>query len=101
MITADRGFIQFLGPDFGFWLLGRSDRIVVIVNLHIPEEISLSLFMCAMLRSGENDVDYINISLIVILNAKTISQKATPANEVALYLAHHLTRQRIGGFGFS
>ena len=20
MITADRGFIQFLGPDFGFWL---------------------------------------------------------------------------------
>ena len=26
MITADRGFIQFLGPDFGFWLLGRSDR---------------------------------------------------------------------------
>ena len=26
MITAGRGFIQFLGPDFGFWLLGRSDR---------------------------------------------------------------------------
>ena len=26
MIPADRGFIQFLGPDFGFWLLGRSDR---------------------------------------------------------------------------
>ena len=26
MITADRGFIQFLGPDFRFWLLGRSDR---------------------------------------------------------------------------
>ena len=26
MITADRGFIQFLGSDFGFWLLGRSDR---------------------------------------------------------------------------
>ena len=25
MITLDRGFIQFLGPDFGFWLLGRSD----------------------------------------------------------------------------
>ena len=25
-ITADRGFIQFLGPDFGFWLLGSSDR---------------------------------------------------------------------------
>ena len=26
MITADRGFIQFLDPDFGFWWLGRSDR---------------------------------------------------------------------------
>ena len=26
MITADRGFIQFLGPDFGFWFLGSSDR---------------------------------------------------------------------------
>ena len=26
MITADRGFIQYLGPDFGFWLLGSSDR---------------------------------------------------------------------------
>ena len=26
MITADCGFIQSLGPDFGFWLLGRSDR---------------------------------------------------------------------------
>ena len=26
MITADRGFIQTLGPDFGFWLLGSSDR---------------------------------------------------------------------------
>ena len=25
MITADRGFIQFFGLDFGFWLLGSSD----------------------------------------------------------------------------
>ena len=24
MITADRGYIQFWGPDFGFWLLGSS-----------------------------------------------------------------------------
>ena len=24
MITADRGFIQIMGPDFGFWLLGSS-----------------------------------------------------------------------------
>ena len=26
MITVDRGFIQILGPDFGFWLFGSSDR---------------------------------------------------------------------------
>ena len=26
MITADRGFIQILGPDFGFSLFGSSDR---------------------------------------------------------------------------
>ena len=26
MITADRGFMQILGPDFGFWLLGSADR---------------------------------------------------------------------------
>ena len=26
MITADHGFIQSLGPDFGFWSLASSDR---------------------------------------------------------------------------
>ena len=26
MITGDHGFIQILGTDFGFWLLGNSDR---------------------------------------------------------------------------
>ena len=26
MTAADRGFIKFLGPDFGFWLLGSSVR---------------------------------------------------------------------------
>ena len=26
MITADCGFIQILGPDFGFWLLGSSNN---------------------------------------------------------------------------
>ena len=26
MITADRGFIQILGPDFGFWLFASADR---------------------------------------------------------------------------
>ena len=26
MTTMDCGFIKFLSPDFGFWLLGSSDR---------------------------------------------------------------------------
>ena len=26
MITAERGFIQILGPEFGFCLFGSSDR---------------------------------------------------------------------------
>ena len=37
-ITADCGFIQFLGPDFGFWLLGSLDR-----ESQHPLEISFSL----------------------------------------------------------
>ena len=34
-------------------------------------------------------------------SSNTISRKATPTTEVALYLAYHLTRQTISGFGFS
>ena len=34
MITAEQGYIQFLGTDFGFWLLG-----VWIMVLSIPLEI--------------------------------------------------------------
>ena len=56
MITADRGFIQFWGPDFGFWLLGSS---------------SLLFFLVSARFCFDTDVGYINISLIVILNAKT------------------------------
>ena len=56
MITADRGFIQFWGPDFGFWLLGSS---------------SLLFFLVSTRFCFDTDVGYINISLIVILNAKT------------------------------
>ena len=26
MTTEDRGFIQIMGPDFGFWLFGDLDR---------------------------------------------------------------------------
>ena len=39
MITADRRFIQVLGPDFGFWLLGSRSRIV---DLNVPLEVSCS-----------------------------------------------------------
>ena len=42
MITADRGFIQFLGPDFGFWLLRSSDR----GSLRCPENLTFSI-LCA------------------------------------------------------
>ena len=86
MITADRGFIQFWGPDFGFWLLGST---------------SLLFFFLSAKFCFDTDVGYINISLIVILNAKTQSRKATPTTEVALYLAYHPTRQTICEFGFS
>ena len=39
MIRADRGFIQFLGPDFGFWLFGSSDR----GSPRCPENFTFSL----------------------------------------------------------
>ena len=32
MITADPGFIQFWGPDFGFWLLGSSSLFFFLVS---------------------------------------------------------------------
>ena len=86
MITADRGFLEFWGPDFGFWLLGSS---------------SLPFFLVSARFCFDTDVGYINISLIVILHAKTQSRKATPTTEVTLYLTYHLTRQTICGFGFS
>ena len=56
MITADRGFIQFWGPDFGFWLLGSS---------------SLFFFLVCARFCFDTEAGYINILLIVILNAKT------------------------------
>ena len=42
MITADPGFIQIMGPDFGFWLLGSSDR----GSQRRPGKLSFS-FLCA------------------------------------------------------
>ena len=43
MITADGSFIQVLGPDFEFWLLGSSDR----ESQHSPRNLILSLFCAA------------------------------------------------------
>ena len=48
MITADHGFIQFLGPDFGFWLLGSSDR----GSHRSPGNLTFSL-LCAGCHAGE------------------------------------------------
>ena len=42
MITADRGFIQILRPDCGFWLLGSSDR----GSQRSPGNLTFS-FLCA------------------------------------------------------
>ena len=65
MITEDRGFSQCLGPDFGFWLLESSDR----VSQRSHRNLTFSLLY---VQAGEeNDIGYINVSLIVILNAKT------------------------------
>ena len=69
MITADCGFTQFLGPEFGFWLLGSSDR--GSQSSHGSLITSSLFYEQSMSHSRENDVGYINISLIVILNAKT------------------------------
>ena len=46
MITVDRDFVQFLCPDFGFWLLGSSDS-----GSRVPPEISLALFYALFLLS--------------------------------------------------
>ena len=43
-MTADRSFIQILGPDLGFWLLGSSDR----GSLSSPGNLTFSLLrLCA------------------------------------------------------
>ena len=42
MVTADHGFIQIWGLDFGFWLLGNSD----CGSQRSPGNLTLSL-LCA------------------------------------------------------
>ena len=120
MITTDRGFIQFLRSEFGFWLLGSSDRgsqrslgnltfSLLCAGCHAVEKMTensyalkravatrLLLFLVSARFCFDTDVGYIIISLIVILNATT----HYPAI-VALYLAYHLTRQTICGLCFS
>ena len=67
MITADCGFIQFLGPDFGFWLLGSSDRGSQRFSVHnkgqspppstIPEAVEKVRSVCKeILTEYENSV---------------------------------------------
>ena len=46
MITADRSFIHFMGPDFGFWLFGSSDR----GSQRRPGKLTLSLSSVPMSR---------------------------------------------------
>ena len=95
MVTADCSFIQFLGPDFGFWLLGRSDRgsqrspgnftlSLLCPGFHAVEKMTrnsaalkldvatrLLFFLVSARFCFDTDFGYINILLIVILNAKT------------------------------
>ena len=47
-ITVDRGFIQFLGLDFGFWLLRSSDR----GSQRSPGNVTFSL-LCARCHAVE------------------------------------------------
>ena len=61
MKTADRGFIKFLGPDFGFWLLGSSDRGSQRITGNLT--FSFRPFMCQMSRSRENDLKYFSNAL--------------------------------------
>ena len=65
MITADRGFIQFLCPDFGFWLLGSS-----IVDLNAPLETLLSLFYVpgvVQWRKGLEIVRHLSLKSLLFL----------------------------------
>ena len=116
MITADRGFIQSLGSDFlGFFFAGnfifsrlcagcpaveKMTRNSEALELDLAIKFVLFSCICCL----DTDAAYINISLIVIQSTlkRNVSQfKETPITKVALYLAYHLTRQTIYGFGFS
>ena len=71
MITAGRGVIQIMGPDFGFWLFGSSDR----GSQRRPRKLTFFFFMCrchavekmtrnsnALIRDGSvmADLDLVN-----------------------------------------
>ena len=118
MIIINRSFVQFLSLEFGFWLLGSSDRgsqrflrnltfSLLCARCHAVEKITknsdalkhdmatrLLLFLVSARFCFDTDVGYIIISLIIILNATTqypaILRKATPTTEVTLYLVYHL-----------
>ena len=67
MITADRGFIQFLGPDFGFWLLGSSDR----GSQRSPANLTFSL-LCARCYAVEKMTRNSKALMVSVMELKTI-----------------------------
>ena len=83
MITADRGFIQSLGPDFGFWLLGSSDPFVDLIepfgsvllisteSYGISHKFALFSLIYKILFRYRHSLHRYFVELIVILNAKT------------------------------
>ena len=119
MITVDCGFIQFLGPDFGFWLLGRLDQgsqcslgnlifSFLCGGCHVVQKRTrnsdglkqgLATFLLFFLVSRRfcfnTDVGREKISLIDILNAKTQYCAWQLPTEFTFYFAYHLMRQTI------
>ena len=67
MITADRGFIQFLRPDFGFWLLGSSDR----GSQRSSGNLTSSL-LCAGWHAVEKMTRNSNALMVSVMELKTI-----------------------------
>ena len=100
-VTPEISLSLFYVPDVTQWRSMTRNSNALKRDVERDVATSLLFFLVSARFCFDADVGYINISLIVILNAKTTSRKATPTTEVGLYLAYHLTRQTICGFGFS
>ena len=72
MITADRGFIQFLRPEFGFWLLGSLDR----GSQRSPGNLTFSL-LCAGCHAVEKMTRNSNALMVSVMELKTIESVAS------------------------